>query len=110
MRRRLVVAGFGIREEIQPTPFSLEVRRVGILVPGTPRWERTSTHLLFGRPLSFKYAEAVADCRMIIKLLGALNVSDQERISMLESTLIYLRQGDFAQMRVLEERLVERLK
>lgn len=86
-----------IKDEIQTTPFSQEVRRIGIDVPQERKWVGTSTKLLrliTKRYICPVYGGVPAECNFLIKVFDMVNVSDENRRIILQEIITILQSGD----------------
>lgn len=86
-----------IKDKIQTTPFSQEVRRLGINIPQERKWVGTSTKLL--RLISKKfiyyvYGGTPTQCNLLIWLFDYGNVPDEYRRIILQQIVTILQSGD----------------
>ena len=91
---------FKIMDEIRETPFSLEVRRLGIPVGENRKWERATTGTLT-RHLSHQYSYAIGYCIQLVHILDSSNTPEKERIAILQKVLTYLQAEKLEEIRKL---------
>jgi len=98
-----------IKDKIHVTPFSQEVRRLGIAVPKERKWVSTSTklqRLITKRYICSIYGCIPADCNFLIWLFDKGNLSDENRRIILQKFLTILQSGDHRNVpRVITEEL-----
>jgi len=97
-----------IKDEIQTTPFSQEVRRLGIDVPQERKWVRTSTkllRLLSDTHICYVYGGIPAGCDFLIKMFDDRNVSEENRRIILQRIITILQSGDRNVPRMIEDEL-----
>jgi len=82
-----------IKEEIQETYFSREVRRLGIPVGQDRIWEHRIMITLFRRR-GYQYGGTVVDLAELINILNSTDTSDQDRIAILQRALTALQKGN----------------
>ena len=86
-----------IKDKIQTTPFSQEIRRLGINIPQERKWVLTSTKLLrlitkrFICPI---YGGTPAECNFLIWLFDYGNVPDENRRIILQQIVTILQSVD----------------
>jgi hypothetical protein len=84
-----------VKNRIQESDLSREVRRLGIDVPGTRVWKRAfESYLVEGVYIDYSYGGVVATCGQLLRILDLTEASDQERRVALEMLLTSLRTGD----------------
>jgi len=86
-----------IKDKIQTTPFSQEIRRLGIYVPQERKWVGTSTKLLrliTKRYICYVYGGVPAECNFLIWLFDKSNVPDENRRIILQKFIKILQSGD----------------
>ena len=94
-----------IKDEIKTTPFSQEVRRLGIDVPKDRKWVRTYTKLLINKHINYAYGGIPAGCNFLIKMFDDRNVSDENRRIILQRIITILQSGDRNVPRMIEDEL-----
>ncbi len=98
-----------VRDEIEASPFSQEVRRLGIGVGKERVWKRAGTRLPGRGFVCFRYGGAVANCDFLVRLLDGVETPDEGRRVILQSVLTSLQAGDLAaidkQLQALAEKL-----
>jgi len=103
------VCGFQVGEEVQTTPFSREVRRIGVPISGTPRWERVRMDVFIRRPVSYRYSSAVSKCNFLIELLQVLDLTETERLPIIEMALHELQSQNVKGLDALLDRYGDQL-
>ena len=93
-----------IKEEIQETDFSREVRRLGIPVGEDRIWEHCIMITLIRRR-GYQYGGTVVDLAELINILDFTDTSDQDRIAILHRTLTALRKGNCREISRLRQEL-----
>lgn len=93
VRVEIYACFFRIKNEIQVTPFSQEIRRLGIRVPEKRLWKRAQTKLLTWKYIGYQYGGTIVKCNFLIKVLDATNVPDQDRLVILKRVLMSLQKG-----------------
>jgi hypothetical protein len=99
------VCGLRIREDIQRSAFSQELRRVGVKVPPVRNWKRTSTKVLSGRKIATENLHLSQQCDFVLDVLNLHKASDAERSVLLVEALGILRKGDSEEMNEFLKRL-----
>ncbi len=83
-----------IKNEINTTRFSREVRRLGIEIPEDHLWERIRTEEgLVSKKINYRYADALTDCIQATLAFEINNVPDEKRKVILKEMLENLRDG-----------------
>lgn len=94
LRRQVYVCSFRVRDEIQESRFSREVRRLGIGLTGTPLWKGAQERaLLPGIDTHCTYGYALLTCDELVELLAESNLPEQDRRMILERFLTILGTG-----------------
>ncbi len=106
---RVVVCGMRISEDIHPSAFSEELRRLKIDVSQKRRWMQVDAVVLRGRPISYRYGGTIDKCNLLIKLFDTCQIPDTQRPAILVEALIILQNGDLKQMDGLLDRLGDRI-
>jgi hypothetical protein len=88
------ILGRRVGERIEASPFSNEVRRVGISVPESRRWEHVGTKLLVGGSRPYRYFGLMGDCTLLLRYLDELKMPDQERADILARALVSFQRAD----------------
>lgn len=88
--RRSYVLGRMVGESTEETPFSKEVRRLGIATPGGRYWRRMLTQTFRGASHPY-YGSLIGDCRMMIMVMDAVKMPDAERAALLKETLAIMQ-------------------
>jgi hypothetical protein len=86
-----------INEDIQTTPFSQEVRRLGIDVPQERKWMPTHTKLftiLRKIYINYVYGGTPTKCNFLITVFDEVNVPDENRHIILQEIITILQSGD----------------
>jgi hypothetical protein len=86
-----------IKEEIQTTPFSQEVRRLGIDVPPERKWVGTSTKLftiLRIIHICYVYGGTPGECNFLIAMFDQVNLPDEKRRVILQKLMKILETAD----------------
>ena len=86
-----------IKDEIQATPFSQEIRRLDIDVSQERKWMPTHTKLftiLRKIYINYIYGGVPADCNVLIKVFDEVNVPDENRRIILQEIITILQSGD----------------
>ena len=86
-----------IKDEIHTTPFSREIRRLGIAVPQERKWILTSMKLLrliTKRYICPIYVGTPAECNFLTGLFDYGDVPDENRRIILQEILTILQTGD----------------
>ncbi|MFC1637218.1 hypothetical protein ACFL5Z_20560 [Planctomycetota bacterium] len=94
VRVKIEVCYFRIKDEIQKTPFSEEVRRLGINVSHVRKWVPTHTKLLSNKRIYYIYGGTPAKCKLLVKMFNDGNVSEEDRRAILQKFLNILQSGD----------------
>ncbi len=102
------VCGLRIREDIQTSAFSQELRRVGVKVPPVRNWKRTSTKVLSGKPVATENLDLSHQCNFVLAVLNAHKASDAERSVLLAEALGILQTGDPKEMNEFLIRLTDK--
>lgn len=87
-----------IKDEIHATPFSQEVRRLGIAVPQERKWVGTSTKLLrfiSKKYIYYAYGAVPTKCNFLIWLFDYGDIQDDNRRIILEKFVTILQTGDY---------------
>lgn len=94
-RHQIYLCSFLIKNQIQPNPFSQELRRLGIPVSEKRIWKNFSTGTLNIRCISSHYAKIYGQNASIVKILNAANAPDQDRIDIMQRALAILQIEDW---------------
>ncbi len=94
--RQTYVCGLQIRDAVRITPFSREVRRLGLYPHEAPHWEVMHTRFGHKRPSSNKYHAAIEGCNGLIEYFDVLALPDESRKSIVQEALQNLETGQFA--------------
>jgi len=94
-RHGVYVLSLCMKNEIQESDLSREVRRLGIAIPATRVWKRAfESHLVNQSHTDYSYGHVVATCDQLLCILDLTKASDQERRVALESLMTGLRTGN----------------
>jgi hypothetical protein len=96
-RMYVYVCFLKIKDDIQVTPFSQEIRRLGIAVPKERKWMPTNTKvfmILHKKYIYYAYGGVPADCNFLIWLFDYGNVTDENRRMILQKFITVLQIGD----------------
>jgi hypothetical protein len=88
--RQTYVCGRQVREDIEESVFSREVRRLGIAVPKGRHW----------RSVGDRYVSLVTDCKMTIFAMDRLKMPDAERSTRLAEILAIMQAEDIDMRRL----------
>jgi len=98
-----------IKDEIKTTPFSQEVRRLGVEVPQERKWVGTSTKLftiLRKIYICYVYGGTPGECNFLIAMFDQVNLPDEKRRVILQEITMILQSGDHRNVpRVITEEL-----
>jgi hypothetical protein len=108
-REETTLFGVKIADKVRRSTFSAETRRLGIQVSEKPIWRYMYRQGLTGRQNTLEYGWAVHNVDLLVPLLNALEIPDNEREVILRETLRSLQAGRIdeidEQMRALGSRL-----
>jgi len=109
IRKQSYVCFARVKDEIETSPFSQEIRRLGIGVDKERVWKRAGTRLPGRGFVCFRYGGAVANCDLLVRLLDGVETPDEDRRVILQGVLTSLQTGDLAaidkQLQALAEKL-----
>jgi hypothetical protein len=107
-REYVYVCFLKIKEEIKTTPFSREVRRLGIDVPQERKWMPTHTKLftiLRKIYMNYIYGGVPGECNVLIKVFDEVNLSDENRRIILQEIITIFQIGDRKVPHVITEKI-----
>ena len=91
IRHRTYICSLCVRNEIEESPFSQEVRRLQIAIPRTRTWKRVSTRFFISRRhIDYTYGPTIAACNLLVETLTEANISDEQRRDVLQRFLAVL--------------------
>lgn len=95
LKMETTICGLRIWNRIRKTPFSREVRRLGIAVPQDRAWRlaRTEQAMLMGTHSHARLDPVRHDLRLLIEIFTVGKVSNQDRLVILESILKSLKKN-----------------
>jgi hypothetical protein len=86
VRKQVFFLGMPMSDRITESPFSHEIRRLGIDIPEARNWKPMI--LATSKPYKGEpYNMAIWDCDFLLEMLGLLGVSDEERRTILQGAL-----------------------
>lgn len=97
-----------IKDDIKTTPFSREVRRLGIAVPQERKWIGTHTKLftiLRKIDIYYVYGGTPTQCNFLIWLFDYGNVPDDNRRIILQQIFTILQSGDRKAPSIITEKI-----
>ena len=83
-----------IKDEIQVTPFSQEIRRLSIDIPKERNWITVQTKLLISKYINYPYGGIPADCNFLVAVFDHAKLSDENRRITLQEIISILKRGD----------------
>lgn len=93
IRIRTVVFSFIKSEKIEQTPFSKEVRRLGIPIDENRSWKYGSSYILTIGGHSQSWISYLI-CETIVKMFNDIDMPDDERKAILQKVLMSLQTGN----------------
>ena len=94
-RHTVHVFSLCVKNEIQESDLSREVRRLGIDIPPSRAWKRTfESHLVEGQYVNWKYGHVVTAARRLLSIFDEARAPDEERRAALEGFMASLRMED----------------
>jgi hypothetical protein len=94
-RHAVYVFSLCVKNEIQESDLSREVRRLRIGVPATRAWKRAfESYLVEGSHIDYSYGSVVVTCGQLLSILDETKASDEERRIALETLMTSLRTGN----------------
>lgn len=97
VRKRTILFTFIVKEEIEQTPFSREVRRLGIPINVNRKWEHASTSALTMHGTA-RYDSSCRRCITIVAIFNDIDMPDNERTTILQSVLTCLQTGNHEEL------------
>lgn len=94
-----------IKDEIQVTPFSQEIRRLSIDVSKERNWIPVQTKLLISKYINYSYGGIPANCNFLIAMFDQANLSDENRRITLKEIITILQRGDSKVPHVITEKV-----
>jgi hypothetical protein len=92
IRHQVYVCSFRVKDGIEESAFSREVRRLGIAIPTPPVWKRVQTRFLVSSIcVDYTYGPAIGACNSLLAVLTESNASDQDRRIILQKFLATLQ-------------------
>jgi hypothetical protein len=111
LRRQIYICSFQVKDEIEESSFSREVRRLGIGIPATQVWKSAQSRaLLPGIDNWCPYGSVVPMCDYLVELLQQSNLSEQDQRMILERFLATLHTGTPRDLTEFLSRLVGYIK
>lgn len=94
-----------IKDEVQTTPFSREVRRLGIVVPQERRWVRAYTKVLTIACIFHLYGETFSQCNSVMRMFEDGHIPDEERLIIVKRILTNWQSKDPRDLHKVNEEL-----
>ena len=104
LRTETTICSFRVSDGIRATQFSQEVRGLGIPIPANRAWQPVVTTGLTGPSVGHTLSSVIGQCELLMAVFGQEEVSDEERLVILKSTLGSLKKGNLAE-REIEDQL-----
>jgi len=108
IRVQVNVCFMQVKNEIQTTPFSREVRRLGIAVPQERRWVRRSTEVirvLYKGCIYYSYGRTFSQCKTLMMIFKDGDVPDAERAAIMQKILTHWQSRGGGELRMVDEEL-----
>jgi len=98
IRQRKYICSILVEDNIQTTPFSQEIRRLGLILNKERIWERAEGKIKLNQYGRSKYRIAINMCNLLVDMFDDYNISDEDRFIILQNAFKNLQAGNIEEI------------